>query len=315
MARASRLRRTRSASCGFERGVRGGGTVSVGSIAGSLVRGNRSRARAAKRGAGASTPRLSLLALARENHASSDPRSQTLGWEKAAKRPRRRRDPRAHLITILLHVLLRAVEDLLLVGLGLSLGLRGGLGLVGGPRLVALTTLKSGLGNSGLLWRKKMERGVSDGSRVVDDADVKRRRDERNNPRASQDIVAARVGASRGRRASSEAVRRARTAAGKFPQTEGKPRRKVATGTPRRRGLDPQRRRARRDGREGRVAHHIVLLRNGLSRCPRDLCAAIRGPQRRADALFSTNQTLVFAGRVLIPRYLSNHAAVGVVHF
>ena len=77
-----------------------------------------------------------------------------------------------------------------------------------------------------------MERGVSDGSRVVDDADVKRRRDERNNPQASHDIVAARVGASRGRRASSEAVRRARTAAGKFPQTEGKPRRKVATGTP-----------------------------------------------------------------------------------
>ena len=102
---------------------------------------------------------------------------------------------------------------------------------------------------------------------------------------------------------------------GNFPQTEGKPRRKVATGTPRRRGLDPQRRRARRDGRQGRVAHHIVLLRNGLSRCPRDLCAAIRGQQRRADALFSTNQTLVFAGRVFIPRYLSNHAAIRVSNF
>ena len=61
-----------------------------------------------------------------------------------------------------------------------------------------------------------MEGGVSEGSRLGDDADVKRRRDERNNPRASNDIVAARVGAFRGRRASSEAVRRARTAAGKF---------------------------------------------------------------------------------------------------
>ena len=67
-----------------------------------------------------------------------------------------------------------------------------------------------------------MEGGVSEGSRLGDDADVKRRRDERNNPRASNDIVAARVGASRGRRASSEAVRRARTAAGKFSSNRGK---------------------------------------------------------------------------------------------
>ena len=125
----------------LDRGIFGAG--------GSLARARGERRRARRRRA---SPSSHSRVKNTHHHLA---RGQTLGWEKAAKRPRRRRDPRAHLITVLLHVLLRAVEDLLLVGLGLSLGLRGGLGLVGGPRLVALTTLKSGLGNSGLLWRKR----------------------------------------------------------------------------------------------------------------------------------------------------------------
>ena len=56
----------------------------------------------------------------------------------------------AHLIAVLLHVLLRAGEDLLgvLLGLGLRLGVGGG--LLGGPRVVALATLEGGLRDGGL---------------------------------------------------------------------------------------------------------------------------------------------------------------------
>lgn len=64
----------------------------------------------------------------------------------------------SHLITVLLHVLLSALEDFLRALLRVGLHLSGGGSLLGGPRLIALATLKSGFWDSGLQKSKKRRR-------------------------------------------------------------------------------------------------------------------------------------------------------------
>jgi hypothetical protein len=91
--------------------------------------------------------------------------------------------PESYLVAVLLDVLLRAHEDLLLVLLARSGGLRVGGGFLGGPRLVALATLESGLRNGGLRNRVGERKDGSDGG-VSEIAMDGRKRDARRDASA-----------------------------------------------------------------------------------------------------------------------------------
>jgi hypothetical protein len=67
----------------------------------------------------------------------------------------------SYLIAVLLDVLLGALEDLLRVLLGSGRGLSIGGGLLGGPRLVALATLESGLRDGGLRNHREEARATA----------------------------------------------------------------------------------------------------------------------------------------------------------
>jgi hypothetical protein len=69
----------------------------------------------------------------------------------------------SYLIAVLLDVLLGALEDLFGVLLASGRGLSIGGGLLGGPRLVALATLESGLRDGGLRnhWGRRVARMAS----------------------------------------------------------------------------------------------------------------------------------------------------------